>query len=159
MTQLEQSFLELIEGNQKVFFDDVIVKKMFVVLYISKDFVALDEVASRASLSLASVSNKAKELASMGLIERVRRPGSKKIFLKVKTNFFAILSGKMAKKCEVMEKSQKELKSFIDSQKDKSLSSEEKSQLKNLKEFHNEMKRMSVFHKDLTRFIENYTWK
>lgn len=155
MTKLESSLLDLIDSNSNIFFDDVIVKRIFVVLYLSGDYVSLDEVASRASLSLASVSNKANLLSHLGMIEKTRKSGSKKIFLKAKTDFASLMIEKIRKKDESLKQLQKNVFDFVASAKKRSLSVEEKMQLKNLDHFGSELKNLVAFHEKVLKIIDN----
>ena len=154
MTKLEKSFMKLISADTAVFFDDSMLKKIFAVLHISNDPVSLEDIAERSSLSLASVSNKSKILLQMGVVNRIKKPGSRKVFLQARTDFISLMHKKLIKKSECTLSVYDNLISFLSLEKKRKLSDEEELQLKNLEDFGKQLKKINKLNEKLCLVIE-----
>ncbi len=66
-------------------FPDVMTKVM-AVLYMQPEEIAMEEVAKKTKYSLASVSNTVKRLETIGVVQKRRKPGSKKVYLYLEKN-------------------------------------------------------------------------
>ena len=154
MTKLEKSFLKLINADTDIFFNDSLLKKIFAVVYISKEPVSLEDVALRSSLSLATVSNKSKILLQMGVLDRIKNQGSRKVFLQARTNFISLIYKKSLKKLEYTLDLHNNLILFLSVEKKRLLSKEEKAQIKNLEEFGLQLEKITKVYKKLCSFIE-----
>jgi len=62
---------------------DELASTLFALLFVSPDPLAIEELARETGYSLASVSIKARMLAQMGAVTRLKRPGSRKLYLSV----------------------------------------------------------------------------
>lgn len=59
------------------------------ILYIEPKEVAMEELAARTGYSLASISNTMKALEGLGMVRRVKKPKTKKVFFYMEKNIFA----------------------------------------------------------------------
>ncbi|MFW6283703.1 MAG: GbsR/MarR family transcriptional regulator [Minisyncoccales bacterium] len=57
-------------------------------LYLQPGEVAMDEIAKKTGYSLASISNSMKSFEQMGLVTRIKKPGTKKVFFYMDKNIF-----------------------------------------------------------------------
>jgi len=80
MKELDREFAEFMKNvNTCMGFDDSF-GELVALLYIEPETISLEELAKRTRYSLASVSMKMKMMEGMGLVQRIRKPGSKKAY-------------------------------------------------------------------------------
>jgi len=80
MKTLEKEFIDYLTSMAKNFGLDDLALKVFAVLYIEPEPIAMDQVAKKTGYSLASISNTMKLFETMGAVERSKKPGSRKVF-------------------------------------------------------------------------------
>lgn len=80
MKGLESEFTEYLSQMGKGLGMQDLMLKVFAVLYIEPDEIAMEDIARKTGYSLASISNTMKLLESMGAIKRIRKPKTKKVF-------------------------------------------------------------------------------
>jgi DNA-binding transcriptional regulator GbsR (MarR family) len=68
-----------------------IVGQMLVYLYLKEGTYSLDEIGDELGLSKAAVSIAARQLAVLGLVNRVRKPGDRRIYCRTADNIAAAL--------------------------------------------------------------------
>ena len=81
MTELEANWMELSQEMGKLHGWDSLTSKLVGILYIEPGEIALEDLAKRTGYSLASVSNKIRQLEPFGIIQRATKPGTRKVFL------------------------------------------------------------------------------
>jgi DNA-binding transcriptional regulator GbsR (MarR family) len=79
-----------------------IMSRIFAMLYISPTDVAMDDLAKQTGYSLASISNNIKMLEAFGFIRRIRKPGTKKIFLYLEKDMKKLMKETLIKKQQVV---------------------------------------------------------
>lgn len=86
MEKLEEGMMKVfsIMGRAIGFKGPVI--KMLAVLYLEPKEIAMEEIAERTGYSLATVSNTMKMLETVGIVQRSRKPGTKKVFFFMEKN-------------------------------------------------------------------------
>ena len=82
--------------------------KIFGFLYIQPNEVPMDEIAKRTGYSLASISNTMKHLENMGIINRIRKPGSKKVYFYMDKDIIKFNLKKLDSANEIIVKAAKE---------------------------------------------------
>ena len=60
--------------------------KVIGLLYIEPEDISLEEIADRTGYSLASISNTMKMLEAFGMVQRIKKPGTKKVFFYMEKN-------------------------------------------------------------------------
>ncbi len=139
MDELDKDFIEMYQGFGFTGLDDLLLT-IFAKLYIEPEEMAMDDLAKETGYSLASISNKVKVLESMGVIKRIRKPGSKKIFLYTEKDFVKIIKNNLMKKEEYCIKQVKEkVPDLIKKYKNKVRSDREKKKLKILDDYYNQI--------------------
>ena len=86
MKPIEKDFAEFLRSVGHGVGMDEITMKLFSLLYISPDYMAMDELAKKTRYSLASVSNTMKMLEHVGIAQRKKKPGSRKVFFTINKN-------------------------------------------------------------------------
>ncbi|MFP4403213.1 MAG: GbsR/MarR family transcriptional regulator [Candidatus Woesearchaeota archaeon] len=94
---LETEFISFLETVFKNYGLDNLSCKIMAVLYIEPTEIALDEIAKITGYSLASVSLKLKFLEKIGLVERIKKPGSKKVFYYFQKDIVKLTENKIKK--------------------------------------------------------------
>lgn len=69
--------------------------KVVSTLYPEPGDLPLEEIARRTGYSLASVSGAMKLLGGLGIVQRMRKPGTKKVFFYMEKNLFALNISKL----------------------------------------------------------------
>jgi HTH-type transcriptional regulator, osmoprotectant uptake regulator len=96
----------------KIFTDfglDNVTCKLFSMLYLELEPVAIDELSSVTGYSLATISNKMRLLEGIGFAQRVKAPKSKKVFYFVEKNFISLMNKKLDKMKEIEIRPAKEI--------------------------------------------------
>lgn len=151
---IEQQVLDALHQDTHVFFDDGLLKKIYVVLYLNEDPLSLEDIAKKSGLSLASVSNKSKILEHVGLVNRSKKQGSRKVFLQARTDFVSIMNSKLEHKKRCLESSKSAIDIVISNLKKKKLSSIDAKKSLRLQSFSRQMTMMISFHKKILSLIK-----
>ena len=80
MEELNKEFIEYLSMMAKSFGLNDLMVKVFAILYIEPEEIAMEDIAKKSGYSLASICNTIKMLENMGAIKRIRKPGTKKVF-------------------------------------------------------------------------------
>jgi len=100
MDEIDKDFIEMYQGFGTAMGLDNLFITLFAKLYIEPEELAMDELAKETGYSLASVSNKVKMLEAMGIVKKIRKPGSKKIFLYAEKDFLKMTKNHLVKEEE-----------------------------------------------------------
>ncbi|MEM4268212.1 MAG: transcriptional repressor [Candidatus Woesearchaeota archaeon] len=77
---IDKEFIAFLERVGKVYGLCEPSVKIFGVLYIEPNEISMEEIAKRTGYSVASVFNTLKQFESLGVVQRIRKPGTKKAF-------------------------------------------------------------------------------
>ena len=137
---IEEEFVNLykeIGKNQGL--DDLFLS-IFSLTYISPDEIPLEELAKKTGYSLASISNKVKMLETIGMIRKVRKPGTKKVFVKAEKNMIKMFKELTLKKHKTgIEIIKKKVPGIIENFKNKKLDENQKKRLKILQDYNKQI--------------------
>ncbi len=78
--EIEEKMLDLFSRINYEFGNDDATARLAGMIYLSPKEVSLEELAERTGYSHASISNKTGMLINVGIIKKVRRPGTKKAY-------------------------------------------------------------------------------
>jgi len=90
MEELEQEAIEFFCNIGKGYGLKDLTMKVFAILYLEPEEVAMEDIAKRTGYSLASISNAAKVLENIGIVQRRKRPKTKKVFLYIEKNLIKL---------------------------------------------------------------------
>jgi len=124
-------------------------------LYLEPGEMSMEELAKKTGYSLASISNKIKMLEPSGIIRRVRKPGTKKIFLYAEKDIMRIMKKTLVMKQESVIKLAKERIPFIIRKyKNKKLTEEQKNKLRIIENYYKGILRFEGIIKEILRKLD-----
>jgi HTH-type transcriptional regulator, osmoprotectant uptake regulator len=80
MKEMEQEFGGFMKSIGKVYGLPEITTQIIAVMYLEPEEIAMSDISRKTGYSLASISNAMKTLEGIGLVQRIKHPGSKKVF-------------------------------------------------------------------------------
>lgn len=152
MNSLETDFIGLITKIGRLQGMDELTGKVFGLLYMQPKEVSMDDIAKKTGYSLASISNKIKLLEAAGMVTRIKKPGSKKIYLYMDKNVMNTFEQTLIKKQQFLVKTIKEEAPEIIKKYDpKKLSEKELKELELIKNYHQQVLKLEVL---FTKMLE-----
>ena len=98
----KEDFIELMAENSKVYGFDELSSKLFGILFIESNEIALDELAKRTGYSLSAVSTAMKYVEITGIVKRLRKPKSRKVYFYMEKDMLGITPQMLRRKYENM---------------------------------------------------------
>lgn len=80
MENIEKEFVNFYVQVGKTWGLDNLSSKLIGILYLEPKEISIEDLAKRTGYSLASISNKMRYLENFGVLQRIKKPGSKKVF-------------------------------------------------------------------------------
>jgi DNA-binding transcriptional regulator GbsR (MarR family) len=154
MDPIEKDFLELYEilgAHQGV---DGQLTRIMGLVAISPETPSLDEIARKTGYSLASVSNKVSLLESIGILRKVRKPGSRKIYAAMEKDSLRMWRDSSALKHEAMVIFNKRLPKVISKYSKKKLTDEQKKKLQTIQDFQKTMVALTSVLQDTVKKLD-----
>lgn len=95
MQQFEKEVEEFFAKAWADFGLDSTSAKLFAAVYLEPGEISMNELSKKTGYSLATISNKLKLFEKIGLLEKRKKPGSKKIYLFTEKSIFKMQQGKI----------------------------------------------------------------
>lgn len=86
MYQFEKDFISFFEKVGQNLGMDGLPMKVFSVMFLELEDMTMDDIVAKTGYSLASISNTMKMLEGTGVVQRTKKPGSRKIYFRVERN-------------------------------------------------------------------------
>lgn len=119
---------------------DQLSSKLTGILYIEPTEISMEDLAKKTGYSLASISNKMKILVGTGIVERRKKPGSKKVYYYMDKNLHKVMHKMMRVMFENEIQSAKDMiPPMIKKYEKTKLTEIEQKKLKNIKYYHKQM--------------------
>ncbi len=80
MKSIEKEFVDFYINVGKSWGLDTLSSKLMGILYLEPTEICIEKLAEKTGYSLASISNKMRFIETFGVIQRIKKPGSKKVF-------------------------------------------------------------------------------
>ena len=134
--------------------NDSLLVTLFAKLYLEPEPVAMDDLAKETGYSLASVSNKIRVMEHIFQLKRVKKPGSKKIYLYMEKDIFRIWKEALIKKEEwVIKKVKNKLPPLIEEIRKKARTENDRKKMELLQAYYDKMLKFgSVLDKIINEF-------
>jgi HTH-type transcriptional regulator, osmoprotectant uptake regulator len=91
---------EVIENGQKIMQGyglDTVTSKIFMIVFIEPKEISLEDISKKSGYCLSSISTKASLLEKLGIITRVKKPGTKRVFFYMEKDMKTTLISKLEK--------------------------------------------------------------
>ncbi len=135
MTSPKEKFLELMIEDCKSNGFSELTSKIMGILFLEPDELSLEELAKRTGYSLSAISTEIKFVERMGLIKRLRKPKTKKVFFYMEKDMITMSMEFMKKKYALMLRTKNELPKIIEEYKVHKSNLKEKKELNIIKKY------------------------
>lgn len=153
MEQLDNEFIRYFNTTGKPFAWGDMPTTVIAILYIEPEPIAMEDIAKRTGYSLASISNMMKVLESMGFVQRIKRPKTRKAFFYMEKDIIKLNKQKLVMAYENGVKPAKEiLPNIIEKYENKAKDKRDERKLEIVKDYY---RQMLEFEKILAHMIED----
>lgn len=154
MEDISRELTLIIENIYKSFGLDALSSKLFSILFLEPKEVSIDELSKKTGYSLSSISNKMRFIEKVGVAERIKKPGTKKVYYYVEKDIIKMHIRKMEIFSDKMIAPLKDkVPKIIKRNKNKDLDAEKENKLKIIETFYCQIlkieKVMDKFKKEL----------
>ena len=140
LDEIDMEFIEFYQTASRVQGADASLGTILAVLYLEPKEISMEDLAKKTGYSLASISNKIKMFEPAGFVKRIRKPGTKKVFLCAEKNVMEIMKKGFTMKHDlVINLAKEKIPNIIKRHKGKKLSEEQKQKLKIIEEYYRQM--------------------
>ncbi|MBT4460949.1 hypothetical protein HN789_07715 [archaeon] len=140
MESIESEFTKFCITSGKGYGLDSLSSKLFSIIYLESSEIALDQLAKITGYSLASVSNKMRLLESFGMVQRIKKPGSKKVFYYMEKDVIKLTKMHFEKIIQAeIEPAKQMMPELITKFKTKKLNKKDKTKLGIIKNYYKQM--------------------
>jgi DNA-binding transcriptional regulator GbsR (MarR family) len=140
MNEIETDFASFLRKLMREFGFKWVSPSVVAVVFLSKDDISIDNISKKTGLSLASVSSKAKNLETVGLFERIKKKGTKKVYYYMPKSVVSITRRFLEiKYSKGLIPAKIEIPKMIHKYETKKLSKEESDQLEILKNYNKQL--------------------
>ncbi len=164
MKQLEKRITDYMTTTFKSIGMQELAARVMSLLYLEPGYIAMDEVAKRTGYSLASISTTIKMMEGLGVLQRSRKPGTRKIYLymekdlaKLNISKIKVFQDKFVKRADVS------MPEFIQKYKQEAKDKESIQRLHIIENYYAQLaefgKLMNVWLRDLEKLSRKYSKK
>ncbi|MBW3000619.1 hypothetical protein KY341_01950 [Candidatus Woesearchaeota archaeon] len=122
------------------------------VLFLEPREIPMDELARKTGYSLASICNKIRIFEPAGLVKRIRKPGTKKVYLIAEKDVLKILRrGLILKQESVIKLAKERIPIILEKYKDKKLTQEQREKLKIIENYYKGMLKFEEIIKEILK--------
>ncbi len=155
MIQAEKDAMKLFDNIGRGYGMDPLISNIISIIYLEPEPICLDEIAKRTGYSLASISNKIKQIELFTPITRVRKPGSKKCYLYMEKEMFKVFKSQMRKHREVKIVPLKtHLPSIIKDYKKQAKTDKDKKKVKILEQYYKDVEKFDTIMSNMLKKLE-----
>jgi len=140
MATFEEEFISFAEEVFKSFGLDCLSSKLIGIIYLEPKEISMENLSKQTGYSLASISNKMKLLEGIGIVQRVKKPGTKRVFYFMDKSIINIIKRKvqLSYEKEVLP-AKKRIPEIIEKYKGTAMDSNEKDKMDIIKEYYNQI--------------------
>jgi DNA-binding transcriptional regulator GbsR (MarR family) len=155
MIQAEKDVMKLFDNIGKSYGMDSLISNIISIIYLEPEPVCLNEIAKRTGYSLASISNKIKKIELFTPIRRVRKPGSKKVYLFMEKEMFKVFKTQMQKHREIkILPLKKHLPPIIKDYKKQAKTDKDKKKVKILEQYNKDVEKFDTIMSKMLKRLE-----
>lgn len=86
MDDIDKEAMQFMATLGKIYGLSDLQSKAIAILYLEPEEIAMEEIAEKTGYSLASISNTMKMLEAFGMTQRIKKPGTKKVYFYTEKN-------------------------------------------------------------------------
>ncbi len=151
----KQEFIDLMTDNCKVDGLDELSSKIVALIYAEPNEISLDEIAKRTKYSLSAICTATKLIERIGLIKRIKKPKSKKVYFYIEKDMIMFSLDITRRKYEKVILPAKQKLPLIIKRYKKEKSENSKKELKIIENYYKEMLVSENLMKKLIQMLEN----
>lgn len=153
METLEEEFTQFNMRVMEGMGFDSISSKLFAFTFLEPDEMSLEDLEKKTGYSAASVCNKMQFMEKLGLVKRIKKPGTKKVYYYADKDFSEMMKIKVNIAFEKEINPAKEiLPKIIEKHQNKQLSGKEKKRFEKVKDYYTQIIK---FEKVLKKFMKD----
>lgn len=154
MSNPKEDFIGLMTEINRAKGLDELSSRLIGMLFIEPEEVSMDDLSKRTGYSLSAVSTSMKLLEGTGMIKRIKKPGSKKVYFYMEKDLISLFSSAL-KRMEVSIASLKEKVPPIIAEYRKKKDTQSKKEMKIVENYHSQLLKMEkVMKKHLEALME-----
>ncbi len=151
--RLMEMYREMARGQG---INDSLLTELFARLYLEPEPIAMDRLAKDTGYSLASISNKIRMLGSALNIRKIRKPGSKRIYLYMEKDIVKIWGEALVRKEEyVISKAKDTLPAIIKEYRKKASTDRDKKKLRIVEKYYSQILKFEHIIKKLLKGLQH----
>lgn len=155
LDEIDKEFIEFYQTASRVQGADASLGTILAVLYLEPEEISMEDLAKKTGYSLASISNKIKMFEPAGFVKRIRKPGTKKVYLRAEKDVLEMMKKGLTMKQElVINLAKDRIPKIISKYKDKKLSEEQKKKLKIIDEYYKQMLKFEIIINEMLKKID-----
>ena len=140
LDEIDKEFIEFYQTASRVQGVDASLGTILAVLYLEPKEISMEDLAKKTGYCLASISNKIKMFEPAGFVKRIRKPGTKKVYLRAEKDVIEIMKKSLTMKHNLVIGLAKErMPVIIKKYKGQKLTKEQKQKLKIIEEYYKQM--------------------
>lgn len=153
---IEKEMREFAEQVFRNFGLDILSSKIIAILYTEPEEVALEELSKKTGYSLASISNKTRFLENVEMIEKVKKPGSKKVYYYMEKDLFKMMQKKLEKAYEAeINPAKQKVPEIIEKYKNKKLNEKSKKKLEIMQNYYQQIIKLDKVFRQMQVRLKN----
>ncbi|RMF55947.1 hypothetical protein D6745_00770 [Candidatus Woesearchaeota archaeon] len=140
MKEFERKFINFIVGVYRAFGMDMLSSKLLAILYLEPNEIPMEKLAKMTGYSLASVSNKMRLFEGTNTVQRIKKPGTKRVFYYMEKDFCRLMENKFKAfyEKEILP-SKKFVPQLLKENRGINLNNEEKEKMRIIKNYYKQM--------------------
>ncbi|MBW2990639.1 hypothetical protein KY348_02950 [Candidatus Woesearchaeota archaeon] len=155
LDEIDKEFIEFYQTASRVQGVDASLGTILGVLYLEPEEISMEGLAKKTGYSRASICNKIKMFEPAGFVKRIRKPGTKKVFLRAEKNVLEILKKGFTMKHDlVINLAKEKIPKIVEKYKDKKLTQEQKEKLRIIDNYYKQMLKFEILINEMLKKID-----
>ncbi|KKH99975.1 hypothetical protein EO95_08470 [Methanosarcina sp. 1.H.T.1A.1] len=156
MDQIDREFINYYQRVGKAYGMDSLTATIVARLFIEPGEVSMKELAEETGYSLASVSNKIRQLEPSGFIVRGTKPGTRKVYVRANKDILRVAIGQLIRaQAGEIQPATIEIPRMIEHYQNEDLSEAQKEKIEILKRYHRDMLKLDNILEEVIEKLEN----
>jgi DNA-binding transcriptional regulator GbsR (MarR family) len=160
MDEIDREFIAFYQNVGKGYGMDSLMATIFARVYIEPGDMGMSELAEETGYSLASVSNKIRQLEPSGLITRSTKPGTRKVYVHSDKDILKIALGQLLRtRANETQPATIEIPRMVERFENEELSEKQQGKLEILRRYHRDMLKLDSVLEEVLEKLEKLSRK